>query len=476
MDTVSQATHFDLLILGSGEASKYLAWTFASKLGIRCAVIERRWVGGSCPNTACLPSKNVVFSANVAHLASQGSNYGLPTINIGVNGAGLVDMMAVRNRAREMVQGLIDMHLGRFKETGAELIWGDGKFVGPKAIEVIAESGEKKILIGDKVVICTGSRARIDGIPGLKESMPLTHIEILQLDKIPQHLIVLGGGYIGLEFAQAMRRLGAEVTIIERNTRLLKKEDDDTASSIIEILEKEGVKTCTSTTITGVSGLSGQSVSLNGQRSGQPFQITGSHILCATGRLPNTDGIGLQEHGIRLTERGFVEVNETLQTSIDGVFAVGDCAGSPQFTHVAFDDFRIVRDVILGKPTIKGRSTDRQVPFTLYTSPELAHVGLREREAISKGIKFRMTKLPMAAFLKTRTLGETSGFAKALIAEDDTILGFTALGSGAGELLPVVQLAMKKGLPYTDIAELVITHPTLGEGLVSLFSAVPELK
>ena len=511
----SQSNHFDVLVLGSGEAGKYIAckhvlpvrlsyfilrskrWslapqtfpvclylamltprssigTLSSKAGKRCAVIERRWLGGSCPNVACLPSKNVVHSAQVVHLASQGCTYGLPFMMRDAAGSGIVKMEAVRDRKREMVKGLMEMHAGRFKDTGVELIWGNGKFTGVKTIEVTGEHGEKRTLTGENVVVSTGSRAMIPNIPGLKEASPLTHIEILELDQIPSHLIILGGGYVGLEFAQAMRRLGAEVTVIEKNSRLLKKEDEDIANVLLGVLEKEGVKTCISTIITEVSGESGRSVTLKGTTSGEPVEISGSHILCATGRLPNTEDIGLEEAGIRLAEKGFVETNEHLQTSSEGVFAVGDCAGSPHFTHIAFDDFRIVRDVLTGKPTaIPKRTSGRQVPFTLFTSPELAHVGIREHEASSHGIKFRTAKLPMIMFLKTRTLGETTGFAKALIAEDDTILGFTALGPGAGELLPVVQLAMKKNLPYTDIAELVITHPTLSEGLVYLFSGVP---
>ena len=458
--------HYDLLVLGSGEAGKFIAWTLSSKTGQRCAVIERRWLGGSCPNVACLPSKSFVHSANVVHDAKHGNSYGIRDADESV------EMVAVRGRKRDMVDGLMDMHAGRFKDFGVELIWGEGKFVGKKSIEVTGESG-KRVLTAEKVVVCTGSRAKIDDIPGLKAAKPLTHVEILELDVLPSHLVVLGGGYVGLEFAQAMRRLGAQVTVIERNARLLKNEDQDIADVIVGVLDKEGVKVCARTTIQEVSGESGTSVTLKGLASGKSFEVTGSHILCATGRLPNTDNIGLEEFGIQLSGKCFIKTNESLETPSEGVFAVGDCAGSPHFTHVAFDDFRIVTDVLLHKPIPPNRKSSRQVPFTLFTTPELAHVGLREHEASNLGIKFRTAKLPMGGFLKTRTLGETTGFAKALIAEDDTIVGFTALGIGAGELLPVVQLAMKRGLPYTDISEMVITHPTLSEGLVFLFSGVP---
>jgi pyruvate/2-oxoglutarate dehydrogenase complex dihydrolipoamide dehydrogenase (E3) component len=462
----SDPNQYDLLVLGSGEAGKFIAWTIAPKLHYRTAVIERRYLGGSCPNIACLPSKNFIHSANIVHDAKVAHTRGI------LDAAVEVEMMAVMERKREMVRGLMEMHEGRFRDFGVEVIWGEGRFVGKKSIEVIGEAG-KRVLTADRIVVCTGSRAKIDDIPGLKEAKPLTHVEIMELDVVPTHLIVVGGGYIGLEFTQAMRRLGANVTVIERNARVLKKEDKDIADAILGILEKEGVKFLTETIIKEVSGQSGSIVTLRGNAAGKPFEVTGSHILCATGRFPNTKDIGLEEAGIKLTGKGFVETNEDLRTSSQDIFAVGDCAGSPNFTHIAFDDFRIVRDVLLGKTATDKRKSGRQVPFTLFTTPELAHVGLREHEALNRGIKFRISKLPMNGFLKTRTLGETSGFAKVLIADDDTILGFTALGVGAGELLPVVQLAMKRGLPYTDIAEMVITHPTLSEGLVFLFSGVP---
>ncbi|KAL2062453.1 hypothetical protein VTL71DRAFT_6719 [Oculimacula yallundae] len=465
----TNANHFDVLVLGSGEAGKYIAWTLASQGGKRCAVIERRWLGGSCPTIACLPSKNVVHTANVIYEVSQGQSYSILNAPTKLD----ISMSIVRERKREMVTGLVDMHASKFKEFGVELVWGQGTFVGKKSIEVVGKDGEKRVLTGDKIVISTGSRARVDDIPGLQAANPLTHIEILELDILPSHLIVLGGGYIGLEFAQAMRRLGAEVTIIERNSRLLKKEDEDIVSALQVVLENDGIKIVTSTSIANVNGQSGASVALTGTSSNKPFSIIGSHILCATGRLPNTTDIGLEEAGIVLTSQNHIATDENLKTSSKDVYAVGDCAGSPNFTHIAYDDFRIVSSVLLGNPQPPYRKSNRQVPFTLYTTPELAHVGLREHEALAQRLKFRVAKLPMAGFLKTRTLGNTKGFAKALIADDDTILGFTALGVGAGELLPIVQLAMKKGLSYVDIRDLVITHPTLSEGLVGLFSSVP---
>lgn len=290
---------------------------------------------------------------------------------------------------------------------------------------------------------------------------------------MPSKLLILGGGYIGLEFAQAMRRLGAAVTVIDRNKRLLKNEDEDIANMLVEVLQNEGVMVSTSTMITEVSGKSGSSVTLKGTMSGEPVELTGSHMLCATARLPNTQNIGLENVGVKVTDKGFVKTDENLHTSSEGIFAVGDCAGSPYFTHVAFDDFRIVRDSLLGKPKPTNRASGRQAPFTLCTPPELAYVGLREHEAISHVSSSEQRSYQWPGSLKHERWGEITRFAKTLIEEDETIFGFTALEIGAGELLPVVQLAMKRSLPHIDIAELVITHPTLNEGLVYLFSTEP---
>ncbi|EPE36586.1 FAD/NAD(P)-binding protein [Glarea lozoyensis ATCC 20868] len=459
---MTDPNHYPLLILGSGEAGKYLSWTLSPHYS-RVALIESSYLGGSCPNIACLPSKNIIHSASIIHEASS-SNLLASQMKI--------DMQTIRQRKRDMVAGLQEVHRSRFAESKVEVIWGRGVFVGEKSIEVDTAEG-KRLVTADKIVISTGSRARIEDIPGLKSAKPLTHIEIMELDIVPEHLIILGGGYISLEFAQAMRRFGARVSVVERNEGILKNEDGDVVVALKGVLEGEGVRFYTSAVVEEVSGIYGESVMMKGTISGKPFELEGSHILCATGRVPNTTGIGLEEAGIQLDPRGFINTDERLETSSSGVYAVGDCAGSPQFTHVAFDDFRIVKDALLGKSTIPNRKSGRQIPFTLFTVPEFAHIGLRQREAKVQGIEYRLAKLPMGAFLKTRTLGQTTGFAKALIGDEDEILGFTALGVGAGELLPVVQLCMKMNLKYTDIADLIITHPTLSEGLVYLFQKVP---
>jgi pyruvate/2-oxoglutarate dehydrogenase complex dihydrolipoamide dehydrogenase (E3) component len=454
---------YDVVVLGSGEAGKYIAWTLARQ-GRKAAVIERKYVGGSCPNIACLPSKNVVHSAKVASYFSRSEEFGI------TKDVWKIDMAVVRYRKRKMVDGLVETHLDNFKASGAELIMGSGRFVGPKTIEITLPEGGNRILRGNSVVISTGSRAAVEPIPGLKEVEPLTHIEALELDVIPEHLLILGGGYIGLEFAQAMRRFGSRVTIIERNAQLAHREDPDVTEMLHGLCRDEGIEVVTSARVTSVEGRSGDAVILHTVRGGAEIKLEGSHLLVAAGRTPNTQGIGLELAGVETTDRGHVRVNERLQTTAPDVWAVGDCAGSPNFTHIAFDDFRVVRDNLAGGHRV---TTGRQVPFCMFTDPEFARIGLSEREAKEQGIAYRLTRVPMIAVLRTRTLSETQGFMKALIdTQSDRILGFTVFGVGAGELIAPVQVAMIAGLPYTVLRDAVFTHPTLPEGLIALFSAV----
>jgi pyruvate/2-oxoglutarate dehydrogenase complex dihydrolipoamide dehydrogenase (E3) component len=461
----STPEEYDLVILGGGTGSTIAAWTFAGQ-GQRVAVIERKYIGGSCPNIACLPSKNIIHSAKVASYFRRSEEFGIARERF------TVDMTGVRNRKRSMVSSLNDVYLENYKKTGAEFILGSGRFVGPRTVEVTLADGTTRQLRGTNVIISTGTRAALESIPGLSEAQPLTHIEALELDELPEHLLVIGSGYVGLEMSLAFCRFGSKVTVIGRSERLLHREDDDVTEALRTLLEDEGIELALGAQIKRVSGHSGQSVFLVLQQNGHERIVPGSHLLVALGRIPNTKGIGLESAGIELTDSGYVKVDERLQTTAPGVWAIGEVAGSPQYTHISVDDFRVVHDSLTGGKRV---TTGRQVPFCLFTDPEFARVGLSEREAQAKGIAYRLFKIPMEAVLRARTLSETRGFLKALVeADSDRILGFTAFGVGAAEIMTSVQIAMNAGLPYTALRDTILTHPTLVEGLIPLFSSAPS--
>ncbi len=458
-------SEYGILIIGSGEASKFLAWTLARE-GKRVALIERKYIGGSCPNIACLPSKNIIHSAKIASYFNRAAEFGITT------GGYSVDMPAVRERKRRMVEGLVDVHLANFKNSGAELILGEARFVAPKTLEITLLDGGSRTVRGHHIIIGVGTKATIPDVPGLRDAAPLTHLEALELDRIPQHLIVLGGGYVGLELAQAMRRFGSRVTIVERGPRLLNREDPDISEAVGQLFQDEDIRVMLNAAPARVEGTSGQNVKMYVTQQGEETIVEGSDILVAAGRTPNTAGIGLDIAGVQLTDKGYIKVNERLQTTGLGIWAVGECAGSPQFTHISYDDFRVVHDNLRGG----NRTTSgRQVPYCLFIDPEFARIGLNETEAKAARIPYRLAKIPMAADLRTRTLSETRGFMKALIdAKSDQILGFTVFGTGGGEIMGAVQIAMLGGLPYTALRDAILTHPTLVEGLTALFFAEPK--
>jgi pyruvate/2-oxoglutarate dehydrogenase complex dihydrolipoamide dehydrogenase (E3) component len=456
--------HFDILILGSGQGGKLLAWHLG-RAGKRVAVVERRWVGGSCPAVACMPSKNELWSARVAYLVRNAAQFGT------VTDAVKTDMRKVRRRKQDMVDREIAFHLNAYKESGAELIMGGGRFVAPRTIEVALNGGGTRLLVGDAVVVNVGSHAAIPDIPGLEAARALTHIEALELDRLPPHLIVLGGGYTGIELAQAYRRFGSRVTIIEPGRQLMAREDADVAREMQEILVSEGVEVALNAQPLGVHGLFGDAVAVSIRTGESKREVEGSDLLVATGRIANTADIGVGEAGIALDARGFIRVNERLETSAAGVWAIGECAGSPQFTHVSVDDFRIVRDNMAGG---KRRTDDRVIPHVMFTDPPLARVGLSEDEARRRNIAVRVATLPMGNVLRTEATDETRGFLKVVVgANDDRILGFTMIGSEAGEVMAVVQTAMLADLPYMKLRDAAITHLTIAEGLGPLLAGVP---
>jgi pyruvate/2-oxoglutarate dehydrogenase complex dihydrolipoamide dehydrogenase (E3) component len=466
---MNAAEKYDVLVLGGGTAGKLAAWTMA-KEGRRTVVIDRKYIGGSCPNIACLPSKNVIYSAKVASLVARQREFGIET------GPIAIDMAGVYARKRDMVDGIIQVHLDKYREAlnkqrGDELIFGDATFVAPRTVHVALRDGGERSLTADRVFVNVGSRATIPDTPGLRDAKPMTHIEALDLQRRPDHLIVLGGGYVGLELSQALRRLGSRVTLIERGSQLISNEDADVSHAVLQLFQDEGIDVMLNTHVRGISGISGEHVNLQLQSGEGPRTVEGSDILVAAGRTPNTTGIGLEEAGIEVTEKGHIRVNDRLETTAANVWAMGDCAGSPYFTHVSEDDFAIIHENLNGGD----RSTrDRLVPYCVFIDPELARVGLNESQARERGIACRVASVPVASGWRPWTISEKRGFMKTLIDRDsDRILGFTAFGPEAGELMGTVQLAMLAGVPYTILRDAMFAHPTMTEGLKALFMNVP---
>jgi pyruvate/2-oxoglutarate dehydrogenase complex dihydrolipoamide dehydrogenase (E3) component len=460
---MSNPEQYNTVILGSGQGGKLLAWNLA-RAGKKVAVVERQWVGGSCPAVACMPSKNEIWGAGVAHLTQNAAHFGTLT------GPVRIDMARVWRRKQDMIEREIALHLGAYKASGAELIMGVGQFVAPKTIEIALNDGDTRLVMGEQVVVNVGSHAAIPNIPGIETARPLTHIEALELDYLPEHLIVLGGGYTGIEMAQAYRRFGGQVTIIERGRQLMGREDPDVAEEVERILSGEGIRILPGIEPISVRGRSGEQVAVKVSTAAGEQTIEGSDLLVAVGRIPNTIGIGLDNAGVELDAHGYIRVNDRLQTTAPDVWAIGECAGSPQFTHASVDDFRIIRDNLAGGThSLIGRV----IPYVMFTDPPLAHVGLSEGEAQRQNIAVRVARLPMSAVLRTEATDEKQGFMKALVDADDCIVGFTMIGSEAGEVMAVVQTAILAKLPYPRLRDAVIAHLTMAEGLGSLLANVP---
>ncbi len=458
---MTQSERVDALVLGSGYGGKWVAWHLAAA-GHRAIVVERKYVGGSCPNINCLPSKNEIMGAKVADIVRHASQFGTDVTSARIN------MPNVLARKRKMVEAEIAAHRRMYRETGAELVMGEARFVAPKTVEVKLDDGGTRRLSGERVFLNLGTRPSIPPIPGLPDAA-MTNIELLELDRVPAHLVVLGGGYVGLEFAQAYRRFGSRITVVERGPRLLSREDPDFTDAILQLLTDEGIEVLLGTQTLRLDGRKGDLRVVVRTPDGERT-LAASDLLAALGRTPNTSGIGLDVAGVNLDARGYIAVNDRLETSAPGVWALGECAGSPQFTHVSFDDYRIIRDNLAGKPRSTG---DRLVPFCLYTDPPLARVGLNETEARKRGIAVRVATLPMVNVLRTETTDETRGFMKVLVdARSDEILGFTMFGSEAGEVMAVVQTAMLARLPYTTLRDAVLAHPTMAEGLIQLLARI----
>ena len=461
---MNRADSFDAIVLGTGQGGQPLAIALA-KAGWRVAVIERDAVGGSCVNFGCTPTKTMVASARTAYLARRAADFGVST------GPVEVDLAAVRRRKERVVTSFRSgIERGLERTEGVELVRGHGRFAGPKEVAVDLAAGGERRLRSEHLFVNTGTRAAVPPLAGLSSVPFLDNTTIMELEAVPAHLLVLGGGYVGLEFGQMFRRFGSEVTIVQRATQLLPREDRDVADAIREILHEDGIEVLLQAEAQRVEGGEG-ALRLEVTAPEGPRLLRGSHLLVAAGRTPNTDDLGLAAAGIEADRGGFIRVDARLATSVDGVYALGDVNGGPAFTHISYDDFRILRENLLhgGDATTEGRL----VPYTVFIDPQLGRVGMTEAEAGRTGRSIAVASLPMTRVARAIEMDETRGFMKAIVdADTQQILGCAILGVEGGEVMSVLQAAMMGGLAYPAIRDAVFAHPTLSESLNNLFMSL----
>jgi pyruvate/2-oxoglutarate dehydrogenase complex dihydrolipoamide dehydrogenase (E3) component len=456
--------NYDVIVIGTSQGDRFLPVDLA-KAGKKVALVERAQLGGVCVNTGCTPTKTMVASARLAYQARRGAEYGVRI------GPVSVDLAAVRERKRAMVAGARQNYASRLAQDGLDLIEGEAHFTGPKTLEVALTDGGTRQISAPVIVIDAGTRPKPLAIGGLGDVPVLDSTSIMELDELPEHLIILGGGYIGLEFGQMFRRFGSEVTIVQSATRLMMIEDEDVSDEVAAILRDDGITVLTSSTPVQVEPADVGRVGLTVRTPDGEQQIEGSHLLSAIGRIPNTEALTPEAAGIRLNNRGFIEVDEYLETNVPGVYAMGDVKGGPAFTHLSYDDYRILHANLIRHE--KASTRDRVVPYTVFIDPQLGRVGMTEREAREQGRTIRVAKLPMNAVIRAIETGETRGFMKALVdADSGQILGCAVLGVEGGEIMTIIQVAMLGKLPYTAMADAVFTHPLLAEGVNTLFATL----
>jgi pyruvate/2-oxoglutarate dehydrogenase complex dihydrolipoamide dehydrogenase (E3) component len=469
---MNTAQHYDAIILGAGQAGTPLS-TALAEAGMKTVLVERKHVGGTCVNEGCTPTKTMVASGRVAYLARRGSDYGVHT------GAISVDMRRVRERKRAIVDSFRNGSQAKIEKTpNLQLIFGEASFSGPKTVDVQSNDGSRFSLSADYVFINAGTRAsrpRLDGLDGVAA---LDNASIMELDAVPEHLLVLGGGYIGLEFGQMFRRFGSRVTIVQSAGQLLKSEDPDVADEVAKILREDGVDVLRRAKAKRVQQVGNEvrlEVEFAGEAAPRSETLVGSHLLLATGRVPYSDSLNVAAAGIDVDQRGFIRVNDRLETSAKGVYALGDIKGGPAFTHISYDDFRVIRTNLLEKRPAS--IANRLVPYTLFIDPQLGRVGMTETEARAAKRNIRVAKLPMTSVARALEMDETRGFMKAVVdAETNQILGAAVLGVEGGEVMAAFEVAMMGKLPYTALRDGVFAHPTLVESVNNLFTAMDSGK
>ncbi len=462
---MADTTHYDAIVIGAGQAGGPLS-TALAQAGRKTAIIERVHVGGTCINEGCTPTKTMVASARVAYLARRGADYGVHT------GPETIDMTKVRQRNRDIVDSFRNGSQHRLEDTdGLDLLMGEASFNGPKTLELRLNSGETRQLSADTIFINAGARPARPEIPGVETVSTLDSTSIMELDAVPEHLMVVGGGYIGLEFGQMFQRFGSRVTIIQRGANLLAREDTDVAEAVAQIMREDGIEVLLETKPTHVAQTSPGDIQLTIHTSDGERILSGSHLLMAAGRVPNTDWLNLDAAGIQADKHGFIRVNERLETNVPGIYALGDIKGGPAFTHISYDDFRIIRTNLLqnGHASIH----DRLVPYTIFIDPQLGRVGLSETEARAQGRAIKVATMPMNYVARALEVDESRGFMKAVVdATTGQILGCAILGLEGGEIMSMLEIAMMGKVPYTVLRDAVFAHPLLAESLNNLFSTI----